>query len=127
MLLIQQPRLISHLQTDYGSSREVLFTDENALVALSRLFKVMLEDAGPVCFIVDALDECDQGLEDLVKLISTSLTLSDKVRWLVSSRPGVDVLSKLKDPGISRVVDLNAQGLDSPVNAYIDHKLSTLV
>jgi hypothetical protein len=126
MLLIQQPRLISHLQTDYRSSRGRLFTDTNALVALSRLFKIMLGDAGPVCFIVDALDECNQGREHLVNLIQTSLSLSDKVRWLVSSRPEVGVLSKLKDPDISRVVDLNAQGLDGPVNAYINHKLSTL-
>jgi hypothetical protein len=126
MLLIQQPHLISHLQTDYGSSGGALFTDSNALIALSRLFMIMLEDAGSVYFIVDALDECDQGLENFVKLISNSLTLSDKVRWLVSSRPEIGVLSKLKDPDISRVVDLNAQGLADPVNAYINHKLSTL-
>ncbi|PVH70635.1 hypothetical protein DL98DRAFT_564105 [Cadophora sp. DSE1049] len=128
MLLIQQPRLISHLQSDYGSSRGALFTDRNALVAMSRVFKNMLEDedARPVYFIVDALDECDQGLDDLCKLISTSLTLSDKVRWLVSSRPEVDVLSRLRHPHISRIVDLDTQGLDNPVNAYISHKLSTL-
>ncbi|KAL5344303.1 hypothetical protein ACLOAV_010732 [Pseudogymnoascus australis] len=128
MLLIQQPRLISHLQSDYGSSCGALFTDRNALVAMSRVFTDMLKDkdARPVYFIVDALDECDQGLEDLCKLISTSLTLSDKVRWLVSSRPEVDVLSKLKNRNISRIVDLDAQGLDGPVNAYISHKLSTL-
>jgi hypothetical protein len=126
MLLIQQPHLISHLQTDYRFSHGALFTDTNALVAMSRVFKNMLEDARPVYFIVDALDECDQGLGDLIKLISTSLTLSNKVRWLVSSRPEVDVLFRLKNPDISRIVDLNAQGLDGPVNAYIGHKLSTL-
>ncbi|KAL5344830.1 hypothetical protein ACLOAV_010227 [Pseudogymnoascus australis] len=128
MLLIQQPRLISHLQSDYGSSRGALFTDRNALVAMSRVFTNMLEDEGarPVYFIVDALDECDQGLENLRKLISTSLTLSDKVRWLVSSRPEVDVVSKLKNPHISRIIDLDAQSLERPVNAYINHKLYTL-
>ncbi|KFY83215.1 hypothetical protein V498_08224, partial [Pseudogymnoascus sp. VKM F-4517 (FW-2822)] len=88
----------------------------------------MLKDKGarPVYFIVDALDECDQGLENLCKLISTSLTLSDKVRWLVSSRPEVDVLSNLKNPHISRIIGLDGQSLERPVNAYIDHKLSTL-
>jgi hypothetical protein len=65
-------------------------------------------------------------LESLIKLISTSLSLSDKVRWLVSSRPEVDVLSELKSPDISRIVDLDAQGLDGPVDTYIRHKLSTL-
>ncbi|KAL5352139.1 hypothetical protein ACLOAV_002084 [Pseudogymnoascus australis] len=128
MLVIQQPHLISHLQLEYGSSGKALFTDTNALVAMSRVFTNMLKDKGarPVYFIVDALDECDQGLENLCKLISTSLTLSDKVRWLVSSRPEVDVLSNLKNPHISRIIGLDGQSLERPVNAYIDHKLSTL-
>ena len=126
MLVIQQPHLISHLQADYKHSRGAFFTDKNAFVALSRVVQNMLKDARPVYFIVDALDECDQGLQGLINLISTSLTLSDKVRWLVSSRPDVDVLSKLKNLDISRIVDLNAHGLDGPVNAYIMHKLSAL-
>jgi hypothetical protein len=84
------------------------------------------ERCSTVHFIVDALDECEQSLESLIKLISTSLSLSDKVRWLVSSRPEVDVLSELKSPDISRIVDLDAQGLDGPVDTYIRHKLSTL-
>jgi hypothetical protein len=45
MLLIQQPRLISHLQTDYASSRGAVFTDTNALVAMTRVFKDMVKDA----------------------------------------------------------------------------------
>jgi hypothetical protein len=126
MLLIQQPRLILHFQEDYRSSRGALFTDINAWVAMSRVFKSMLKDARPVYFIVDALDECDEGLKGLIELISTSLTLSDKVRWLVSSRPEVEVLAELKNPDISRVVGLDAEGLDGPVDAYINHKLSTL-
>ena len=84
------------------------------------------ERCSTVHFIVDALDECEQSLESLIKLISTSLSLSDKVRWLVSSRLEVDVLSELKSPDISRIVDLDAQGLDGPVDTYIRHKISTL-
>jgi hypothetical protein len=85
----------------------------------------MLKDPqlSPTYLIVDALDECNEGLAELVELISSSLTLSDKVRWLVSSRPDV----KLKNPVIARsLVELDAQSLEGPVNAYIDHKLSTL-
>lgn len=126
MLLIQQPNLISYLKADYGFSCGALFTDTNAFVALSRLFKNMMEDARPVYFIVDALDECDKGLENLINLISTSLTLSDKVRWLVSSRPEVEIPPKLKNPDISRTLDLNAQGLELPIKEYIRYKLSTL-
>jgi hypothetical protein len=48
-----------------------LFSDGNALVAMSSVFKSMLKDPSlsPVYFIVDALDVCDQGLADLIQLI----------------------------------------------------------
>ena len=77
MLLVQQPHLISHLPSNYKHKGRSLFSDGNALVAISCVFESMLKDPGlsPVYFIVDALDECDQGLADLVQLISTSLTL----------------------------------------------------
>lgn len=126
MLLIQQPGLISHLQAEYRSSRGKMFEDDNAQVALSRIFLEMLKVAQPVYFIVDALDECENGLLDLLSLISESLTLSDKVRWLVSSRPEVDITTKLQNPEICKIVDLNAQKLDGPVNKYIEYKLSAL-
>jgi hypothetical protein len=96
LLLVQQPNLISHLQQKYKESGADLFKDKNAFVALSEAFRNILEDPrlSPVYFAVDALDECERGLPDLIELISISLTHSDKVRWLVSSRPSV----KLKRP-----------------------------
>lgn len=131
MLLLQQD-LIKHLQTDYRLSGKQLFTDVNAPFAMRRVFEKMLEDAQPVYFIVDALDECDEGLEDLIELISTSLTLSNKVRWLVSSRPEVDINNKLrnlgsKNPAIAEnLVELDMQNQKSHVTKYIKHKLSKL-
>jgi hypothetical protein len=132
LLLVQQPHLISHLRKKYKDSGPDLFKDRNAFYALSEAFQSMLKDPrlSPVYFAVDALDECDQtkpGLEELIQLISTSFTLSDKVKWLVSSRPVVGVHAKLKNQDTSRtLVELDAQSLEGPVNAYIDHKLSTL-
>jgi hypothetical protein len=125
LLLVQQPHLITHLRRKHDVSGYSLFTDSNAFLALSDAFKSMLKDPrlSPVYLIVDALDECGQGLEDLVQLISTSLTLSDKVKWLVSSRPEV----KLKNPDTAEaLVELDAQSLERPVNAYINHKLTTM-
>jgi hypothetical protein len=132
LLLVQQPHLISHLRKKYKDSGPDLFKDRNAFYALSEAFQSMLKDPrlSPVYFAVDALDECDQtkpGLEELIQLISTSFTLSDKVKWLVSSRPVVGVHAKLKNRDTSRtLVELDAQSLEGPVNAYIDHKLFTL-
>ena len=92
MLLLQQPNLIEHLLSKYEYSGASLFIDRNAFWALSGALESMLRDPrlSPVYFIVDALDECDDyddGLARLLPLISTSLKLSDKVRWLVSSQP----------------------------------------
>jgi hypothetical protein len=44
-------------------------------------------DLSPMYFVIDAPGECEQGLADLIKLITSSLALSDKVKWLVSSCP----------------------------------------
>lgn len=84
MLLIQQPHLISHVQPSHEMSGSALFSDGNEFIALKRIFQSMLEDPAlpPVYLIVDALDECDQtnpGLEELIKVISKSFTLSNRV------------------------------------------------
>lgn len=134
MLLIQQPRLMSHLQSEYKHSGAALFSDGNEFYALNRIFLNMLKDLhlSPAYFIIDALDECEQGLDSLIKLIADSLAASDRVRWLVSSRPEVDVLAKLKHLDIHNLhaseslVELDTQSLQQPVDVYIDHKLSIL-
>lgn len=125
LLLLQQPCLISHLLQKYEKSGADVFAGRNAFYALSDAFQNMLKDPqlSPVYFAVDALDECEQGLSDLIYLISTSLTLSEKVKWFVSSRPTV----KLKNPNTTRMLlELDAQILEHPVSAYIDHKLASL-
>lgn len=135
MLLAQQPDLVKHLHLEHERMHnDSLFRDnKNALDAVSRVFENMLNDAGPVYLIVDALDECDEGLGDLISLISTSLKRSKRVKWIVSSRPDIDVLGQLRGRGtedlddIKNVLDLNTQDLKEPVSAYIQHKLSSLV
>ncbi|SPO01835.1 uncharacterized protein DNG_04508 [Cephalotrichum gorgonifer] len=137
MLLVQQPGLILHLQNAYKKSGPGLFNDGNEFYALKRVFENMLKDPGllPTYLIIDALDEFDRtkpGLEELIQLISTSLTLSENVKWLLSSRPEVDMLSKLGeyDPRHLRasesMVELDTERLEGPVSAYIGHKLSQL-
>ncbi|KAK4233119.1 vegetative incompatibility protein HET-E-1 [Achaetomium macrosporum] len=125
LLLIQQPHLISHLRSKHKNAGASLFRGDSAFIALSSAFESMLKDPqlSPMYFVIDALDECEQDLADLVRLIISSLALSDKVKWLVSSRPTVE----LKTPDTAgSLVELDAQKLEGPVNAYIDHKLSIL-
>ncbi|KAK4232915.1 hypothetical protein C8A03DRAFT_39421, partial [Achaetomium macrosporum] len=137
LLLLQQSYLISHLLQKYKESGADLFRDKNAFYALSEAFRNMLRDPQltPVYLAVDALDECAQGQpgrSDLIRLISTSLTLSRKVKWLLSSRPEVDLLTELSDldtnsPDASKtLIELDPQRLADPVNGYIDHKFTIL-
>ncbi|KAI1758442.1 WD40-repeat-containing domain protein [Xylaria castorea] len=136
LLLFQQPRLIKHIQPDHDQVGRALFENEDAFNALDSIFENMLKDPclSPVYFIIDALDECDKGLALLLRLISKSFTLSDRVKWLVSSRPEVltqqDIqqeIHQLESPRVSRfLVELDRERLKGPVNVYIDYKLSAL-
>jgi len=85
----------------------------------------MLQDPhlSPVYLAVDALDECETDLPRLIELISTSLTLTDKVKWVVSSRPTVELKTSNT---ASSLVELDAQKLEEPVKIYISHKLAKL-
>ncbi|KAL2137705.1 hypothetical protein VTI28DRAFT_8513 [Corynascus sepedonium] len=125
LLLVQQPHLISHLRSKHRNAGPSLFQGDSAFISLSSAFESMLKDPNlsPIYFVIDALDECEQGLVDLIKLIKSSLALSDKVKWLVSSRPTVE----LKTPYTAdALLELDTQKLKGPVNAYINHKLSIL-
>ena len=125
LLLIQQPKLSSHLLPKYEHRGADLFTDQNAFFALSEAFRNMLQDPhlSPVYLAVDALDECETDLPRLIELISTSLTLTDKVKWVVSSRPTVELKTSNT---ASSLVELDAQKLEEPVKIYISHKLAKL-
>lgn len=125
MILVQQPHLISHLKSKHDNAGASLFEDDSAFISLKDVFENILKDPklSPVYLVVDALDECEQGLGDLKKLIFASLKISDGVKWLISSRPTVD----LKCPETEgSLVELDSQKLHNPVNAFIDHKLSIL-
>ncbi|PIG83846.1 hypothetical protein AARAC_001872 [Aspergillus arachidicola] len=129
MLLIQQPDLMSHLQQDYSASGGTLFTDINASIAVSRVFEKLLAHADPVYLVVDALDECDQGLEELIKIISRSLSSSNRVRWLVSSTPEIDVIRQvnIRIPGTEHSLgEVDIQSQEDRVGVYIEHKLFEL-
>ncbi|KAH1598871.1 hypothetical protein KXX44_005394 [Aspergillus fumigatus] len=134
-LLVQQPPLISHLRDQRRNAGAPLLRGERAFYVLSDALRSMLQDPclSPVYFAIDALDECDRktpGLDQLLQLIESSLALSSKVKWLVSSRPEVLLHARgkqLKEIHASTAsVTLGPRRLEGPVNAYIDHKLDSM-
>ncbi len=129
MLLYQQPHLIEHLRTEYEVNGEDMFTGRSALRRLMEVFDNVIEDALPVVFLVDALDECDEGLAKLVKLISTSLKLSNKVRWLITSRPEDHMREKMvlaTSESAQALYELDVPSQNDQVKNYIRHRLSNL-
>lgn len=133
MLLVLQPDLVSHLQEDYRISQDIIFKDENVAEAMIRAFDKILKEASPVCFVLDALDECDRDFERIIELISTSLRISTKIKWLVSSRPEVELITKLRrrlgnQPTISpdELLELDIEKQEGHGRDYIKHKSQAL-
>lgn len=124
MLVHEQPHLLRHLREKYENA-EPSFVGKPAFIGLSKVLENMLRDPDlePVYFIVDALDECDDGLPEFIKLIAHSITITDKVNWLVSSRPSVPLGNCI---AANSLVELDSQRLEAPVHAYINHQLAQL-
>lgn len=124
MLFFQQPRLLVHMRDKYDTA-PASFDSDIEFTGLCGVFKKVLSDKDltPVYFIIDALDECTEGLHNVIELISTSLALTDKIKWLVSSRPSV-ALGDIVPSNI--LLEIDSQKLEAPVKAYIDYKLSKI-
>ncbi|KAL2802340.1 nucleoside phosphorylase domain-containing protein [Aspergillus granulosus] len=94
LLIFQQPFLITHLRRKYDHEGKMLFEGANAFYSLSAVFQKMLHESkqATTYLVVDALDECEEGLPDLLKLIMKTTTIpSVRVKWLVSSRNKDDI------------------------------------
>lgn len=131
-ILVQQPYLVSHLRKEYDTAGPKLFEGANAFSSMSQIFDNMLQDPrlNQLYLVVDALDECQSGLEQLLNFINeTSAHPCCRVIWLVSSRNRLDIQERLC-PGKGRIQldleqDTESRVFDA-VNAYIDHKASKL-
>ncbi|KAM5347487.1 hypothetical protein ACJ41O_010492 [Fusarium nematophilum] len=87
LLAVQQPSLASHLREKYEHSGSKLFEDANAFFALSEILSGMLRDPSlaRAYIVINALDECETGLQQLLKLVVEN-TSASRVKWIVSSR-----------------------------------------
>ncbi|KAK3339692.1 Pfs, NACHT and WD domain protein [Lasiosphaeria hispida] len=131
LLVQQQPALVSHIQEKYDDAGKTLFEDANAWFALSDIFRSILQDPSLklTYLIIDALDECVTGLEQLLKLI-LQITPSPRVKWIVSSRNTVDIERHLTLDDVQMLLSLelkqNAELVSQAIGLYINNKLSRL-
>src|SRR5712664_2034934 len=132
LLASEQPFLISHLRKKYDHAGRKLFEDSSAFYCLSDIFRQMVQDPKLTAayLVVDALDECEVGLPQLLDLITWTVSAQPScIKWIVSSRnrydieqcPGVD------DSHTRLSLELNADHISHAVDVYINFKVSQLV
>ncbi|KAL3468788.1 hypothetical protein BJX99DRAFT_265822 [Aspergillus californicus] len=119
MLVQQQPHLISRLRQRYDTNPN-LFESANAFYSLSAIFESMIQvcTQATTFLLIDALDECESGLSDLLKLIAkTKSMLAAQVKWIVSSRNREDIEQELEIGGeqIKLSLELNATQITDAV------------
>lgn len=127
MIIMEKPEILSHVEEKYNRAGRQLFEDINAFYALSELFRDIIKDL-QVVLIIDALDECKEGLPQLLGLIDQTKYTSSKVKWIISSRRRVDIASRLK--ACNGVVNLNLEVnwryVSHAVQNYLDQKLPVI-
>ncbi|KAK6400876.1 hypothetical protein LTR81_023917 [Elasticomyces elasticus] len=114
MLLDQQPSLASHIQRQHNHAGKTLFEDD------SRLKSTVL--------VVDALDECTSGLQELLGFISQRSSLTPRVKWLISSRnwPPIEEHFYKIQRMVPLRLELNAESVSEGIRTYIEHKVGQL-
>jgi hypothetical protein len=129
LLVDQQPSLISHLKKKHDHAGKTLFEDANAWVTLSEIFTKILQDPNlsNTYLIIDALDECEMDLPQLLRLIVQSTSTCPHVNWIISSRNQPQIESKLRPNDAQRLsLELNAEHVSRSVKLFVNHKVSQL-
>src|SRR5467141_1343937 len=132
LLVSEQHFLISHLRKKYDPAGRKLLEDSSAFYSLSDIFRQMVQDPKLTAtyLVVDALDECEVGLPQLLDLITWTVSAqSSCIKWIVYSRNRYDIEQCLRiDDSHTRLsLELNADHISHAVNVYVDHKVSQLV
>ncbi|KAJ5938477.1 hypothetical protein N7466_001611 [Penicillium verhagenii] len=129
-LVEKHPSLLRHVRARYDSAGKDLFEDTNAWSALVSIFTQILEDSSleSICFVIDALDECRDGLQDLLDLIVESLATHQEIRWVVSSRNEYEITECLDSAAQVAPIslELNEASVSEAVNAFIQNKVDSL-
>ncbi|RDW58335.1 hypothetical protein BP5796_12265 [Coleophoma crateriformis] len=129
-LIREYPSLGRYLHTDFKHSGKKLLESSNAFFTLRRIMSELLQDntIPTIYILVDALDECDRGREDLLKFIcENAAEEKSKAKWLVSSRNHLDIEMGLGGNQHSMLsLELNTTHVEKAVHAFITHKIDEL-
>jgi hypothetical protein len=129
MLICQQETLITHLRKRYDEAGEGLFQGSNSVYALLDLLFEMLRDPNlrGVYLMIDALDECDKEIHQLLGRIMRNSTKCHKVKWLMTSRNEPAFKEEFEhDDRLHTSLELNSHHVTRAVDAFIDRKVEEL-
>lgn len=131
LLVDQQPSLISHIREKYDLIGKEIFEGANAWYSLAKIFRNILQDRrlAAAFVIIDGLDECTTGLDELLGLIKEILP-SKNVKWILSSRNCTKIQASLEHTpgaeGVNLSLEVNATVVTAAVDAYISEKASKI-
>ncbi|KAF6789073.1 heterokaryon incompatibility protein [Colletotrichum sojae] len=78
-----------------------------------------------VFLLVDALDECLTGLEQLLDLV-TKTSQSTSAKWLISSRNWLLIEERLREVAQRLSLEVNSKSVSTAVDSYVTFKISQL-
>ncbi|RDW59908.1 hypothetical protein BP6252_12995 [Coleophoma cylindrospora] len=131
MLVKRYQYLANHILKTYDVSGKAMFEGNNVLYTLFSILKSLLRDERipQVYVMIDALDECDTYRDELLQFIQeNSLDPCSRAKWLVSSRPEVNIRNRFEPQDERRMLDLelNFAHVSKAVNVFIAHKIDDL-
>ncbi|KAL0932792.1 beta transducin-like protein HET-D2Y [Colletotrichum truncatum] len=132
-ILIQEPSRIGRVREKYDHAGKKLVEDANSWDALSKMLFSILEDPSlrDTYLVIDALDECETNLDQLLHLIvKISSSSSSRAKLLISSRNIYHIENKIQPTETQKLLVLelkeNAHHISWAVNTYIAQCVSEL-
>ncbi|CAI7596028.1 unnamed protein product [Penicillium pancosmium] len=130
ILVKNHPSLLHHVRARYDHAGKALFEDVNAWNALSTIFRDILNDPTlqMTYLIIDALDECTDGLRSFLDLIVQESSVNPQIKWVVSSRNWPEITERLDIATQLAPIslELNEASVSEAVNQFIQHKVNEL-
>jgi hypothetical protein len=130
MLVDRQPSFLSLIRQKFKENGEPQFGDAEAWAALCVMFMSILRDASSdkIYIVVDALDECVQDQDKLLRFILQETKELSHVKWIVSSRNHVEQRTRLN--ASQYILNLerqeNAESVSLAIGAYISNRIAEL-
>jgi hypothetical protein len=132
MLVKQRSSLLRYVQEKSKTAGKQLFGGHNAIYAMGGILSDMLNDASlpPTYLLVDALDECDSGRSELLRIITdASVGRRSRVKWLVTSRniPEIERHLQPDSRGVNVSLEVKASHVSKAVAGFVKYKVQRLV